>query len=47
MRLALESEKVTKYLHLWIDLIFGVKSGRKASMIHDNLFHPLMYEMNS
>jgi len=40
-RLALECEHVSNSLHLWIDLIFGVK---QRSLEARNLFHPLTYE---
>lgn len=43
-RQALESEHVSKHLHLWIDLIFGhFQKGPKA-IEANNLFHPLCYE---
>lgn len=41
MRLALESEYVSKNLNKWIDLIWGCK---QRSFEDDNLFHPLTYE---
>ncbi|KAI9565432.1 hypothetical protein GHT06_009224 [Daphnia sinensis] len=44
LRQALESEHVSKNLHLWIDLIFGhLQRGTKAIEAR-NLFHPLCYE---
>eukprot|EP01041_Mallomonas_annulata_P001754 gene1754-3385_t len=43
-RLALESEYVSKNLHLWIDLIFGYKQLGKAALQADNLFYHLTYE---
>ncbi|XP_046634671.1 protein FAN-like [Daphnia pulicaria] len=44
LRQALESEHVSRKLHLWIDLIFGhLQRGPKAIEAR-NLFHPLCYE---
>lgn len=46
-RQALESEQVSRKLHLWIDLIFGhLQRGPKAIEAR-NLFHPLCYEGNN
>lgn len=42
-RLALESEFVSEGLHLWIDLVFGIK---QAAIEAHNVFHPLTYEGN-
>eukprot|EP00211_Chloroparvula_japonica_P012800 CAMPEP_0119143002 /NCGR_PEP_ID=MMETSP1310-20130426/33661_1 /TAXON_ID=464262 /ORGANISM="Genus nov. species nov., Strain RCC2339" /LENGTH=132 /DNA_ID=CAMNT_0007134591 /DNA_START=30 /DNA_END=425 /DNA_ORIENTATION=- len=41
---ALESEHVSRKLHLWIDLIFGHKQRGEAALEANNLFHPLTYE---
>ena len=38
---ALESEVVSRRLHLWIDLVFGSKQTGPASIAADNAFHPL------
>jgi hypothetical protein len=44
MRCALESPIVSSKLHLWIDLVFGVKSrGREICFENNNLFHPICY----
>ena len=40
-RQALESDYVSQRLHLWLDLVFGIK---QRSIDHDNVFHPLTYE---
>jgi hypothetical protein len=42
-RAALESEFVSVNLHLWIDLVFGIK---QAAIDAHNVFHPLTYEGN-
>ena len=44
MRCALESAEVSKSLHKWIDLVFGVKSrGKQICFDNSNLFHPVCY----
>ena len=44
LRCALESPTMSAQLHLWIDLVFGVKSrGRQICFDNDNLFHPICY----
>ena len=41
---ALESDAVASALPLWVDLIFGFKSGRGAEALEaDNVFHPMTY----
>lgn len=42
-RKALESEYVSRNLHHWIDLIFGVKQKGKKAEEACNLFHPITY----
>lgn len=44
LRQALESEHVSKHLHLWIDLIFGHLQKGPNAIEANNLFHPLCYE---
>ena len=39
----LESERVSRQIHQWIDLIFGEKSRGHSAMVAKNLFHPLCY----
>lgn len=39
-RQALESKRVTENLHLWIDLIFGLKQSGEAAIKAVNVFHP-------
>ena len=41
---ALESEYVSRNLHLWIDLIFGYKQRGKNAELANNLFYHLCYE---
>lgn len=43
-RRALESEHVSNQLHLWIDLIFGIKQRGNEAVQALNVFHPLTYE---
>lgn len=46
LRNALESEAVSKKLHLWIDLIFGYKQNGLDANKANNLFYHLCYEGN-
>lgn len=46
MRQALESDHVTRNLHHWIDLIFGVKQRGEKAFYANNLFYPMTYEEN-
>lgn len=43
-RMALESPFVSKNLHLWIDLIFGVKQQGEEALRANNVFRSLTYE---
>ena len=42
-RLALESERVSKMIPKWIDIIYGYKARGKEAAESSNLFHPLSY----
>ncbi|OHT13650.1 Beige/BEACH domain containing protein [Tritrichomonas foetus] len=44
MRIALESQNITKNLPSWIDLIFGYKQRGQAAIEAKNVFHPLSYD---
>lgn len=44
LRRAIESDYVSKNIHLWIDLIFGYKQRGRAADQNDNLFYHLCYE---
>jgi factor associated with neutral sphingomyelinase activation len=43
-RQALESDYVSRHLHLWIDLVFGYKQRGREALKADNVFHYLSYE---
>ncbi|KAF4149134.1 Beige/BEACH domain [Phytophthora infestans] len=42
-RAAMESEYVSRHLHLWVDLIFGYKQRGRASLQANNVFYYLTY----
>ena len=44
LKKALESEYVSRNIHLWIDLIFGFKQRGKNAELANNLFYHLCYE---
>lgn len=44
MNMALESDHVSRHLHSWIDLVFGVNSRGRNAEKHHNLFHYMTYD---
>jgi len=44
MRRALESDRASEKMHLWIDLIFGWRQRGKRAWDADNVFYYLTYE---
>ena len=44
MNMALESEHVSKHLHAWIDLVFGINSRGSGAVKHHNVFHYMTYD---
>jgi len=44
LRMALETDYVSKNLHHWIDLLFGFKQRGEEAVKCDNVFYPICYE---
>jgi hypothetical protein len=44
MRMALESDHVSKHIHTWIDLVFGINSRGRMAEKHHNVFHYMTYD---